>query len=81
MSYANLPPTVKAIAEAVLTDKQLEAWQLELAGQGIRPIAWRMKVTPRVIADRLVRVHQLLLEHDVRQDEYGRWHLDTTEAA
>lgn len=76
MSWAKLPTDVQAIAKEHLTEKQLETWKLELAGHGIRPIAYRMEVTPRVITDRLTRIHQLLLRHGVRQDHNGHWHIE-----
>jgi hypothetical protein len=81
MSWSSLPTDVREIAERVLTQKQLEAWKLELRGMGIRPIAFELDVTPRVITDRLARVHQLLLKTGVRQDEFGKWTIDEEVAA
>lgn len=81
MTWNQLPPDVQAAATEALTEKQLETWKLELAGHGIRPIAYRMNVTPRVITDRLRRAHQLLTTAGIRQDHFGRWHLTDQEAA
>lgn len=76
MTWQTLPTAVQDVATNHLTDKQLETWKCELAGHSVRRIAYLMDVTPRVIADRLTRTHQLLLRHGVRQDDFGRWHIE-----
>jgi len=52
-SWSQLPPVIRAIAEEVLTPKQLETYKLAANGMTDREIAVLAKVSRRAIRDRL----------------------------
>jgi predicted DNA-binding protein (UPF0251 family) len=81
MSWGALPLDVRELAERVLTVKQLEAWQLELRGLGVRKIAARLEITKGAAADRLEAAYLKLRKAGVRQDEFGRWYVSEEVAA
>jgi hypothetical protein len=81
MSWAALPSDVRERAERVLTAKQLEAWQLELRGLGVRKIAAQLGITKGAAADRLEAGYLKLRKAGVRQDEFGKWSVEREEAA
>lgn len=81
MTFAQLPPHIQAAATRVLTDKQLEAWTLELAGWSQQRIAYRLGVSRGAIRDRLTAVGHNLEAAGIVQDEHGAWTLTSTEAA
>ena len=81
MSYSSLSAEVRTIAEKVLTPKQLEYWQYELAGWKPYPIATRLGVTKSAVRDRQHNTHKNLLNAGVRMDEFGRWTVEEEVAA
>ena len=80
MFWPELPSDVREIAERVLTTKQLEAWQLELRGLGVRKIAARLEITKGAASDRLEAAYLKLRKAGVRQDEFGKWSVEQEEA-
>ena len=81
MSWASLPAEVQEIAEQVLTQKQLEAFKLELAGLGTRAIAHSLSASRESIRDRLRAAARRLHDAGVHQDASGHWHIDEEVAA
>lgn len=81
MTWNNVPPHVREVVAETLTDKQLEAFQLELAGWGIARSARWLGIRRTALRDRLDGAHRRLLAAGVRQDEYGRWHIERKDAA
>lgn len=81
MSWQLLAEPVRAAAVAALTEKQLEAWKLELAGYGLRRIGWELDLSRGAVADRIAAAHLNLRRAGVWQDASGNWHLNTEEAA
>jgi hypothetical protein len=81
VSYSALSPEVREIAERVLTRKQLEAWQLELAGWGMAPIGRRLGITKGAVVSRIDGAHLKLHKAGVRQDEFGEWYVEEEVAA
>lgn len=83
MSLGTLPPEVRDVARRVLTERQLEAFELELLGWSHRRIATHMDVGTRSAYDRLKAAHRNLLKAGLRLDGSGAWHMDsdTKEAA
>ena len=79
MSWKHLPPELQTLATAALTQRQLEAWKLEIAGYGIRPTALALGIRPTSVRDRLDAAHLALSKHGVVQAKDGTW--TTTEAA
>lgn len=76
-----LPIHIRQIAEEVLTDKQREAFEYELAGLGLQKTAARLGVTRGAVRDRLHGAHLKLHAAGIRLDEFGRWTLEQEEAA
>jgi DNA-directed RNA polymerase specialized sigma24 family protein len=72
----SLPVGVREVVERTLTEKQREAFELELAGWGVMRIARRLGVTKGAIVDRLHNAHTKLSKEGVRMDEFGRWYLE-----
>lgn len=81
MSWNTVPADVQEVAVAALTEKQLEAFKLELAGLGIRRIAEHLQIRRQSVADRLLGAHDVLLKAGVRQDEFGLWTHQRKDAA
>jgi len=81
MTYAALPPTVRVIGDDVLTAKQREAFDLELAGWGLQRIARRLGIAKQSVDARLDGAHRKLRHAGVRQDEFGRWFVEEEVAA
>jgi DNA-binding NarL/FixJ family response regulator len=74
VSYVELNPIVREIAERVLTPPQLEAFQLECDGRGTMAIARRLLVTRSAVRDRLHNAHTRLLKEGLRMDDKGEWY-------
>lgn len=81
MSWNVLPPEVREIAKRELTEKQLEAFKLELAGMSLRGIASALDIDRRAVRDRLDAAYRRLRRAGVRQTSSGGWILDEKEAA
>jgi predicted DNA-binding protein YlxM (UPF0122 family) len=81
MTFQTLPPAVREIAERILTEKQREAFELELAGWGMMRIARRLGVTKGAVVDRLHNAHTKLQNAGVKMDEFGRWSVEEEVAA
>lgn len=81
MSWSTLPENVREIAERELTEKQLEAFELECAGWGMQPIARHLGVTKTAIVSRLDGAHLKLEKAGVRQNEHGQWTIKKEVAA
>lgn len=75
MSWNAAPVEVRVLAESVLTEKQLAAFKLELAGLSVRAIGRHLDVARSTATDRLESAHSALRKAGVRQDEFGRWSL------
>lgn len=78
MTWHTLPPEIQAIAQRELTDAQLAAWQLELAGHGHRRIALQLDLSRAAVRDRLDNAYRTLRRHGIRQDASGNWYLKET---
>lgn len=65
------------MAEDALTEKQLAAFKLELAGLSMRAISRHLEVARQTAADRIDGAHRVLRAAGVRQDEFGQWTLQT----
>ena len=74
MSWSTISPTIQAIAEDALTDKQLATWKLELAGWGHRKIGLHLGITRATVRDHLDATHLKLTQHGIRQDASGHYH-------
>lgn len=81
MSWNRVPEHVQGVAAGVLTDKQLAAWKLELAGLSLRAIGRHLGIARQTAADRVEAAHTALRRAGVRQDETGTWTLTQEEAA
>jgi len=81
MFWPELPSDVREIAERILTAKQLEAWQLELRGLGVRKVAAQLGITKGAASDRLEAAYLKLRKAGVRQDEFGKWYVSEEVAA
>lgn len=81
MSWSSLPENVREIAERVLTDKQLEAWKWEIAGDSQRQIAARLMITKGAVMSRLDGVELKLRKAGVVQDRFGQWSMSEEVAA
>ena len=60
MSYANLQPDVRALAERELSRRQLEVLKLHLAGRTMRQIALALDIAPSTVTSHLWRAKQKL---------------------
>lgn len=78
MSWHTLPPAIQAIATQHLTQRQLAAWQLDLAGHGTRRIAIILDISRSTAAEHLTAAYRNLRTHGVRQDASGHYHLEDT---
>lgn len=78
MSWASLPPEVREVAERVLTPKQREAFELELAGWGLQRSADYLNIRRVAVRDRLTGAHKRLLDAGLRMDPFGRWYIEHT---
>jgi DNA-directed RNA polymerase specialized sigma24 family protein len=81
VTWSALPSDVQSIAESVLTEKQREAWELELVGFGMMRIARRLSLSKGAVVARIDGAHRKLRRAGVRQDEFGRWYVDEEVAA
>lgn len=73
---AEIPDEVRAIAERVLTGKQLEAFELEQRGMGMMSIARRLSITKGAAVSRIEGAHLKLRKAGVVMDGSGRWHVE-----
>lgn len=76
MSWNRLDPQVQEIAVAVLTEKQLAAFKLELSGMSLRSVALHQGVARTTLKERLDATYKRLRAEGVNQDASGNWHLD-----
>ncbi len=81
MSWSELPYEVREIAERELTEKQLEAWKLDVRGYGVRRVAFECDITRGAASDRLEAAYLKLRKAGVRQDEFGQWTISEEVAA
>lgn len=63
MSYLELPDTIRTIAEAALTQKQLTAYKLNANGMTERQIAIHLRISRRAVRDRLNEADVKILAH------------------
>lgn len=63
MTYANLDPRIRAIAEEVLTAKQLTAYRLHANGLSEHNIAIMLRISRRAVRDRLAEADVKILAH------------------
>lgn len=73
MSWNRLPAEVQTTATKALTEKQLDAFKLELAGLSMRNIARHLEIARTTAQDRLEATHKALRAAGVRQDATGQW--------
>lgn len=78
MSWNTLPPEIARLAQTVLTQAQLAAWQLELDGHSQWHIAHQLNISRWAVRDRLHSSTVTLHRHGVRQDASGNWYLEET---
>jgi hypothetical protein len=81
MSFSTLSDETREIAERVLTEKQLEAFKLELAGWGMQRIARHLEITKGAAVSRIDNAHLKLRKAGVRQNQFGEWYLSEEVAA
>lgn len=68
---------IQDLARKVLSDKQFEAWELELAGYTSRRMMWLLGVPRSTILSRLEAAHLNLLNAGIRIDPAtGRYYLE-----
>jgi DNA-binding CsgD family transcriptional regulator len=75
VSWNALPATVRDVAADVLSQRQLEAWKLELAGNSIRAIAVIQSVSRTTARDRLRDARRRLRDAGVVQSTTGKYYL------
>lgn len=73
MTYAQLPAPIRTLADQTLTQAQLEAWKLELAGWSQWQIAYRLGITRSAVRDRLRSASQSLDRAGIHQNPDGTW--------
>lgn len=81
MSWNNIDPRIRHIAESELTPKQLDVWKLHLAGCGTRRAARMLATTRSTIRDHLDAAHTALETAGVTRHPDGTYHLAHEEAA
>lgn len=75
MSWNSLSPEVQQLAEDVLTEKQLQAWKLELAGLSLHEISRHLDLSRAAIKERLDGAYRKLRKSGLTQDGSGAWSL------
>lgn len=73
MSWNSLPRDVQTGAVEALTEKQLAAFKLELAGLSVRNIARHLEIARTTAQDRLESAHRALRSVGIGQDHNGNW--------
>lgn len=63
MSWNDLPPDLRAIVEATLTPKELDAIKLTLNGAGYRRVSLALGIAPETARARLKRARLKLADH------------------
>lgn len=63
MTWSQLDPRIRALAETVLTQKQLVAYKLSANGMSERDIAIHCRVSRRAIRDRLLEADVKIHSH------------------
>lgn len=63
MSWNQLDPTIRTIAQKVLTEKQLTAYRLAANGISERHIALHLGITRRAVRDRLAEADIKIRRH------------------
>lgn len=83
MSFRELAPEIRQVAEAVLSAKQMDIFVLWLSGCSPRRIGTMMDppVTRSTIRSHLEDVHTRLLANGVSCDRDGRYYLGRVDAA
>lgn len=64
---------MKALVKELLTEKQLEAFELEQAGWGTQRMARHLGITKSAAVARLEAAHLKLRKAGVTMDATGRW--------
>ena len=78
MSWADLDPAIRELAEQELTPLQLEVLTLTLDGIPLRAIAYHLDRSRAAINDRLDAAYRKLRAHGLRFDPQGRPYLQET---
>ena len=60
MSWADLPPEIREVAEVELSGRQLEVLKLHLAGRTVRQTALALGISPSTVTSHLWRAKQKL---------------------
>lgn len=81
MSWRTLDPAVREAVEATLTEKQLEAFRLYLAGWSTHAMALALHIDRRAIRDRLDAARRNLARAGVEQSSTGEWTINKEAAA
>lgn len=76
MTWSRLDPAIQAVAERVLTRKQLDVWKLMLAGNSQYRISIMLLVTRRTVRTHLHDGHVKLLANGVRLRDDGTYYLE-----
>jgi len=71
-----MPTDVREIAERVLTEKQLEAFELEQRGYGMSSIGRRLSITKGAAVARIDGAHLKLRKAGVTMDGSGSWFVE-----
>lgn len=74
--WTDLPVDVRALVEATLTPRQLEAWKLRESGRSWRVIAIVQGVTKPTVRERVRVADQRLRDAGLRQNAHGRYSIE-----
>jgi DNA-binding CsgD family transcriptional regulator len=80
-SWNTLTQDVQHAARAALTDRQLEAWKLELAGMSQYDMALALNIGRPAVQSRLREAHRNLRSAGIVMNDRGDWTLQTRAAA
>lgn len=75
MTWSQLPQEIQDLAKSILTQPQLEAFILDLAGDSTYTTAARLGVSRSAVRDRLRNAHAKLSAAGLVQDEDGTFRL------
>ncbi len=78
MSWNDLDPRIRELAQQVLTHRQLETYMLSVNGHSGRSIAYQLDVARSTVSDHLDSAYRKLRAHGLRFDPDGRPYLQET---
>lgn len=71
-------PTIRELAQTVLTPAQYAAWQLDTTGISQREIAYRLDISRSSVIDRLDAADRTLRRHGIHKTPGGVYYLEET---